>query len=321
MTTCPVCLSIDGFPCIEGGSWAVGNVRHECEVCGVFGTTREVREDYLGAERNKTTKAVRAAVSHWSRLWQAVRNEDNIPIVTSDLVEAAISGTLPRPNPAEQATNIIRFVGDETKNSGESLKRLPPKFHVIAGSISREFAILIVLELVEQRLLTAVNSSTLGAKDVMEVRLTLNGWKQYEFEIKGKISGSHGFIALKFGDEVLDPFLKDHIKPAIQSIGMELRDMRDTSQAGIIDNLMRMAIRDSAFVLVDLTHDNSGAYWEAGFAEGLGKPVLYICEKSKFDCAKTHFDTNHCTTVLWDTANPDEFKASLLATLKRSQIG
>ena len=45
---------------------------------------------------------------------------------------------------------------------------------------------------------------------------------------------------------------------------------------------MRERIRDAAFVLVDLTHDNPGAYWEGGYAEGLGKPVIYICEASKF---------------------------------------
>src|SRR3546814_4652111 len=81
---------------------------------------------------------------------------------------------------------------------------------------------------------------------------------------------------------------------------------------------MRSQIRDAAFVIVDLTHDNSGAYWEAGYAEGLGKPVIYICEKAKFDKAKTHFDTNHCTTVVWTREKGEEFRAELIATLRRS---
>ena len=33
----------------------------------------------------------------------------------------------------------------------------------------------------------------------------------------------------------------------------------------------------------NLSDDNNGAYWEAGYAEGLGIPVIYICEESKFD--------------------------------------
>ena len=62
---------------------------------------------------------------------------------------------------------------------------------------------------------------------------------------------------------------------------------------------MRVKIRDAKFVIADLTHDNNGAYWEAGYAEGLGKPVVYICEKTKFEDKNngTHFDVNHCTTL------------------------
>jgi nucleoside 2-deoxyribosyltransferase len=63
------------------------------------------------------------------------------------------------------------------------------------------------------------------------------------------------------------------------------------SRAGVIDNILRAQICDAAFVLVDLTHDNTGAYWEAGYAEGLNTPVIYLCEQAKFDMAKTHFDT------------------------------
>lgn len=88
--------------------------------------------------------------------------------------------------------------------------------------------------------------------------------------------------------------------------------------AGVIDNIMREKIRDAAFVLVDLTHDNSGAYWEAGYAEGLGKPVVYLCEREKFSESRTHFDTNHCTTVIWSDTAIDNFKEQLIATLRRS---
>jgi nucleoside 2-deoxyribosyltransferase len=108
------------------------------------------------------------------------------------------------------------------------------------------------------------------------------------------------------------------VKPAVSSLGFELVDMRDAAEAGIIDNVMRARIRDASFVLVDLTHANEGAYWEAGYAEGLGKPVLYLCNRQTFEQRGTHFDTNHCTTVLWDAAAPGPFIEELKATLRRS---
>jgi nucleoside 2-deoxyribosyltransferase len=72
-------------------------------------------------------------------------------------------------------------------------------------------------------------------------------------------------------------------------------------------------------LIADLTDDNEGAYWEAGFAEGLGKPVIFSCEKAKFEEKKTHFDTNHHLTVKWDKNSPqdaaEELKATIRATL------
>ena len=124
---------------------------------------------------------------------------------------------------------------------------------------------------------------------------------------------------MKFDDPVLDPFVREIVKPAVKKgTGYELVDMRDVGRAGVIDNIMRTEIRDSAFVIVDLTHDNLGAYWEAGYAEGLGKPVIYNCEREKFRARPPHFDTNHCTTVLWSGEDPDRFSQKLIATLRRS---
>lgn len=220
---------------------------------------------------------------------------------------------------AGQANNIIRYIGNIVTNTGETVRDLPPSFGAIAGSVSRDFALKLLRELMRKGLLTAIDAASRDNRyDVIHIDLTFDGWERYEAERRGQTAGGYGFIALKFGDAVLDPFLRDVIKPAVGRVGYELVDIRDTAEAGIIDNLLRIRIRDAAFVLVDLTHDNSGAYWEAGYAEGLGKPVLYLCEHSKFDAAKTHFDTNHCTTVLWRTDRPGEFQENLIATLRRS---
>ena len=79
---------------------------------------------------------------------------------------------------------------------------------------------------------------------------------------------------------------------------------------------MRAEIQSSDFLIADLTHDNFGAYWEAGYAEGLGKPVIYTCEKSKFANASTHFDTNHHLTIKWDLGEPESAGNDLVATIR-----
>ena len=51
----------------------------------------------------------------------------------------------------------------------------------------------------------------------------------------------------------------------------------------MIDDRLRVEIQSARFLIADLTHENRGAFWEAGYAEGLGKPVIYTCEESVFN--------------------------------------
>lgn len=128
-----------------------------------------------------------------------------------------------------------------------------------------------------------------------------------------------GFLAMQFGDRQLEKLSTDHIKPAVKkSLGYDVVDMRDISEAGLIDQLMRNAIQKSKFVIADLTHGNNGAYWEAGFAEGKEIPVVYICEERIFEREKTHFDTNHLMTVTWFADRMDTFESDLVSTLRNS---
>jgi nucleoside 2-deoxyribosyltransferase len=104
-------------------------------------------------------------------------------------------------------------------------------------------------------------------------------------------------MAMQFDSE-MDRVVKDCFKPAVARSGFELRVLTDGQPAGSIDDQLRVALRTSRFVIADLTHDNNGAYWEAGFAEGLGRPVIYTCRKQKWDATKSHFDTSHLNTII-----------------------
>ena len=240
-------------------------------------------------------------------------------------------------NPSVQAMNVIRYIGDEVLKSGRPIaelscspykgdlnnliKRRPDGISDKIGARGGELASVLVEELQERGLIRMGNTQEeyLDGKIFHNVTLSLNGWDQYEAEKRGELSGNYGFLARKFDEPELDDFVHDVLKPTVEeSTGYKLRDMNDVSRAGVIDNIMRIEVRDAKFVLVDLTHDNNGAYWEAGYAEGLGKPVIYLCEQGKFDAEKTHFDTNHCTTVPWDRDDDEDFRSRLTATLIRS---
>ena len=217
------------------------------------------------------------------------------------------------------ATNLVRYIGDQVSETGQPIAQISG----LAGMIdapSEEISDSIVEELKERGLIRIGNTTkTFDGTIFLGVNLSLEGWEKYEEEKHGGFDGNYGFLAMKFGDDRLDAFLQDVVRPAVrEQLGIDLVDLRDVAQAGVIDDIMRVKIRDAKFVIADLTHDNNGAYWEAGYAEGLGKPVIYICEKAKLEESKTHFDVNHCTTVPWSANNPVGACEELIAVLRRS---
>ena len=105
------------------------------------------------------------------------------------------------------------------------------------------------------------------------------------------------------------------LDPRLRAItSYTIRKMQRGGQTPRLDD-KEVELRTAKFVVAELTYGNRGAYWEAGFAHGLGKPVFYLCDGARFRRGATHFDTNHHFTILWDTSNMakagDELKTAI----------
>jgi hypothetical protein len=123
-------------------------------------------------------------------------------------------------------------------------------------------------------------------------------------------------MAMKFNEAPLDNAVETCFKPAALRTGFELRVLTDQQAAGLIDDHIRAAILSARFIVADLSHGSHGAYWGAGFGEGRGIPVIYTCEKSAWQKTKTHFDTNHMLTIIWDSADLKKAEDALAATIR-----
>jgi hypothetical protein len=139
------------------------------------------------------------------------------------------------------------------------------------------------------------------------------GWLRYEVLKQGHVESRRVLMAMQFGDADLDYMVMHCFSPAVSRAGFELRTITEKQPAGLIDDQLRVALR--TFV-ADLTHGNNGAYWEAGFAEGLGRPVIYTCRHLEWTKRASHFDTNHLVTVIWDIAKRAEAETKLTATIR-----
>ena len=100
------------------------------------------------------------------------------------------------PSRAEQATSLIRFVGDEFSRSGEDLEELPKHIHTIIGAVSLESACELATELREQGVfrsgLRDAPDSQNTQSSLKQINLSLDGWERYEVEQRGRFAGNYG---------------------------------------------------------------------------------------------------------------------------------
>jgi hypothetical protein len=132
--------------------------------------------------------------------------------------------------------------------------------------------------------------------------LSLTGWDRYEQLKKANPESTTAFMAMQFRDPQMDRIYRAHLQPAVAALGFELHTVEHRPEAGLLDYQIRLLVTASRFVIADLTHENRGVYFEAGYADGIGRPVIYTCRTDAFNPAigQPHFDVNHQLHVLWD---------------------
>jgi hypothetical protein len=140
--------------------------------------------------------------------------------------------------------------------------------------------------------------------------LTPAGWNRVA-DLRSRRVGQRmdqAFVAMWFGDE--KPFcgrssrefcldtLNRGIGPGVGKAGYRPQRIDYKEFNGDIMDAVMAEIRRSRFVVADFTGHRPGVYYEAGFALGLGLPVIFTCHKSQFD--RAHFDTNHMNHIVWE---------------------
>ncbi|MGA2148046.1 MAG: nucleoside 2-deoxyribosyltransferase [Bryobacteraceae bacterium] len=131
------------------------------------------------------------------------------------------------------------------------------------------------------------------------VALTLKGWSRVQpLSRPGGIPGQC-FVAMWFTED-LRSIYESGIELAIRDAGFEpLRIDRKEHNNEITDEIMA-GIRNCQFMVADFTGQRAGVYYEAGFAMGLGRPVIWCCRKDEI--GNLHFDTNHKNHIDWESA-------------------
>lgn len=130
-----------------------------------------------------------------------------------------------------------------------------------------------------------------------DYRITSQGWKKIS-EMEHTESSNQGFIAMAFSSDTED--ISKAFKNAINNCGYIPRRIDEKEHNNQIVPEILFEISRSKFVVVDITVPNFGAYYEAGYAEALGKEVIICCRDKEFNGEnKPHFDIAQKSTIVW----------------------
>lgn len=307
--SCPICLN----ELHESLNTDSRDARaYNCPSCGEFILTRYAQHSVKSFTNNRSDEDNRALLSHYIR---ASQTDNEWPEFGRVQIKKILEKDFP--SVTEKSDLIIKWVGDKSTYEGEEINAHSFCLEMCSFAGLKNITELSyhVSALEKNNLVKAViypNGSPTN------IKLTFEGWQHYDKIGQGHENYNKAFMAMQFGDNDLDNIFTNHFKPAVLETGFKLFRLDERPKSGLIDNRLRQEIKTSKFVIADLTHDNLGAYWEAGYAEGVGKEVIYTCEESKFEKAKTHFDVRHHLTIKWKKGEEqkaiDELKATIRLT-------
>lgn len=163
----------------------------------------------------------------------------------------------------------------------------------------------------EKRYITYPNTINRNYYEDMPIALAPEGYARVDELQKNTSNGKNVLVAMKFGDDTKP--LREAIRKGISDAGYLAIFIDEVEHNDFITPELLKYIRDSKFVVVDLTHMNNGAYFEEGYAMGIGKQVIQLCRRD----VQLHFDIAQKNTIMWDKEEDisDKLKNRIIATI------
>jgi len=238
------------------------------------------------------------------------RMQEEVPVIRRKDVANAFEPEqpIPDPNTDEMQDKFVRILEEEA-----GYIPFIPEFEREGMRIGA-FTIVqfeFVLENMRKKGLISLNKQT------KEISATLACRVLYRKMIKAEIVKGKAFMSMAFETQGLDEDVRRCFKETVKSLGYNLVFADEMpSNIGSLPHIIRDKIKSSKFVIADLSEGNQNVYFEAGLAEGWGKPVIPTCNErawsNKYDKGKNMpFMVRHLNIITWDTKNLNSFASKL----------
>ena len=287
-------------------------VRYDCKICGRVSLTKEYEEDMKAMFSSQDKHKLRIYFRHLSSsdathlhrlvdLLNVIKSTPDYPVL-------------------EKMSRFLIWLGEKTRYGGHILDFDYNTDFPIAYCEKSEECSFLVNTLAEFKYIEGPNELSRQA-----VKLLVGGFKRLE-ELQKIFNSRQCFVAMWFADEINGVYDKA-IKIAVEETEYTPLPINKKQHNNDINDEIIAEIKRSKFMIADLTGYRGGVYWEAGFAKGLGKEVIFTCRKDWHEPKKekegnkiiqegVHFDLNHRNIILWTDDKLDEFKKTLIQRIR-----
>ncbi|HLD48518.1 MAG TPA: hypothetical protein VJA64_11885 [Desulfobaccales bacterium] len=282
---CPICQLADNR--IEKMSAGGRNLLVNCPRCKKFILTFEALIA-SGGSRVPIPK-----LSAWIRDFN--ERGSGIPEIYQESLEE-IPASLPDYSPREKQIKLLQNIERKTEYPGQTVKIIPKYDIPLAWASAEEELKYYVQSLIDRNLIQKM-SQEIGPVP-LSIAITADGWdylEQLERHIEDR---TQAFVAMSFSAD-LKCIWEGPIRNAIEKAGFKPYRVDAEPHIDRIDAKIIAEIKNSRFVVADVTEQKRGVYYEAGYAIGLGLPVLWCVRKDDLD--NVHFDTRQYNHIVWET--------------------
>ena len=255
---------------------------YDCPVCGPFSINpvlavhlQQVASDYR--------------LSAWIREHKEFEREP--PQITGTLLEDVIKN-FRKYSVSEKQLLLLRAIERRTEYPGSAATIAEEDYPLAWAKNCAELHFL---------LSTVIDRKMIESQNVarhVETTILPDGWDYLDKHSISPAFQDRAFIAMSF-DKSLDPIYENGIKTAIEKAGYKPHRIDKEPHIDRIDAKIIADIKDSLFMVADVTQQKQGVYFEAGYALALKRPVIWCVGED--DLKKVHFDTRQFYHIVWKT--------------------
>jgi len=286
---CPVCLYHHAHA--QTGSEA-DRIEVRCKRCGLFEIDLPAR---VAVERLTENGANRYLLSGIVR--ENSERGHRLVVTEASIGELIASARVPR-TPLEAIDRLLLHVLDSAESPSAYVRIRPESDYPLVYAHNGHALAFYLSKAHDLGYLERGNGG--------DVRLDMRGWSRVAELRRTRVVSDQAFVAMWFSGEMRDAWTGG-FEPALRATGyhplrLDLEEHNDK-----IDDRIIAEIRRSGLVVADFTGHRGGVYFEAGFALGLGIPVVWTCRES--DVHDLHFDTRQYNYIAWN--DPEDLRARL----------